>query len=99
MGDHNMVMLKIPIGVYHGYKTVGVEPSLLIDLHIVVDADAVVEHGHPGIAHKLAVGVVAWGAEEYVVALPGLRRAASVYHRRRHSVDGPGFVNARRLPV
>ena len=31
MGDHNMVMLKIPIGVYHGYKTVGVEPSLLIN--------------------------------------------------------------------
>jgi dTDP-4-dehydrorhamnose 3,5-epimerase len=26
-----MVMLKIPIGVYHGYKTVGVEPSLLIN--------------------------------------------------------------------
>jgi dTDP-4-dehydrorhamnose 3,5-epimerase len=31
MGVNNQVMLKIPIGVYHGYKTVGLEPSLLIN--------------------------------------------------------------------
>ncbi len=31
MGENNMVMLKIPIGVHHGYKTVGLEPSLLIN--------------------------------------------------------------------
>jgi len=31
MGVNNMVMLKIPIGVYHGYKTVGLDPSLLIN--------------------------------------------------------------------
>lgn len=31
MGDDSHILLKIPIGVYHGYKTVGVEPSLLIN--------------------------------------------------------------------
>ena len=31
LGDHNPVLLKIPIGVVHGYKTVGVEPSLLVN--------------------------------------------------------------------
>ncbi len=32
MGEQNMVLLKIPVGVMHGYKTVGVEPSLLVNL-------------------------------------------------------------------
>ena len=31
MGEDNSILLKIPVGVYHGYKTVGVEPSLLIN--------------------------------------------------------------------
>lgn len=31
MGDNNPLLLKIPPGVYHGYKTVGTEPSLLIN--------------------------------------------------------------------
>ncbi len=31
MGKNNNILLKIPIGVYHGYKTIGVEPSLLIN--------------------------------------------------------------------
>lgn len=31
LGEHNPMLLKIPVGVYHGYKTVGVEPSLLIN--------------------------------------------------------------------
>ena len=31
MGENNMVLIKIPIGIYHGYKTCGVEPSLLIN--------------------------------------------------------------------
>ncbi|MEN6520006.1 MAG: dTDP-4-dehydrorhamnose 3,5-epimerase family protein [Armatimonadota bacterium] len=31
MGDNNNILLKIPVGVYHGYKTIGVEPSLLIN--------------------------------------------------------------------
>ena len=31
MGDNNPVILKIPVGVYHGYKTVGVEPSYLVN--------------------------------------------------------------------
>jgi len=31
LGDNNSVMLKIPVGVVHGYKTVGTEPSLLIN--------------------------------------------------------------------
>lgn len=31
LGDNNNILLKIPIGVAHGYKTIGVEPSLLIN--------------------------------------------------------------------
>lgn len=31
MGDNNPILLKIPVGTMHGYKTVGVEPSLLIN--------------------------------------------------------------------
>ena len=31
MGDNNPVLLKIPVGTMHGYKTVGTEPSLLIN--------------------------------------------------------------------
>lgn len=31
LGDNNNIVLRIPIGVAHGYKTVGAEPSLLIN--------------------------------------------------------------------
>jgi dTDP-4-dehydrorhamnose 3,5-epimerase len=31
MGDNNPILLKIPVGTMHGYKTAGVEPSLLIN--------------------------------------------------------------------
>lgn len=31
MGEQNKILLKIPVGVYHGYKTIGTEPSLLIN--------------------------------------------------------------------
>ena len=31
LGDNNNIVLKIPVGVAHGYKTVGVEPSLLVN--------------------------------------------------------------------
>lgn len=31
MGDDNPIMVKIPPGVYHGYKTLGIEPSLLVN--------------------------------------------------------------------
>ena len=31
MGDDNPILLKIPVGVMHGYKTIGTEPSLLIN--------------------------------------------------------------------
>lgn len=31
LSEDNPVLLKIPIGVLHGYKTCGVEPSLLIN--------------------------------------------------------------------
>jgi dTDP-4-dehydrorhamnose 3,5-epimerase len=31
MGDNNPSLLVIPVGVYHGYKTVGVEPSYLVN--------------------------------------------------------------------
>ena len=31
IGEQNPVVLKVPIGVLHGYKTVGDEPSLLLN--------------------------------------------------------------------
>lgn len=31
LGEHNRILLMIPVGVAHGYKTVGTEPSLLIN--------------------------------------------------------------------
>ena len=31
LGDNNPMLLKIPPGVFHGYKTIGTEPSLLIN--------------------------------------------------------------------
>jgi len=31
LGDNNHILLKIPVGTMHGYKTIGVEPSLLIN--------------------------------------------------------------------
>jgi dTDP-4-dehydrorhamnose 3,5-epimerase len=31
LGEHNPILLRIPVGVAHGYKTVGTEPSLLIN--------------------------------------------------------------------
>ena len=32
LGEQNMVLLRIPRGVMHGYKTIGVEPSLLMNI-------------------------------------------------------------------
>jgi dTDP-4-dehydrorhamnose 3,5-epimerase len=32
LGEQNPVLLQIPVGVTHGYKTIGVEPSLLLNL-------------------------------------------------------------------
>lgn len=31
LGERNNVLLRIPAGVLHGYKTIGVEPSLLLN--------------------------------------------------------------------
>ena len=31
MGDHGNILLTIPPGVLHGYKTIGVEPSYLVN--------------------------------------------------------------------
>ena len=31
LGDNNPILLRIPVGTMHGYKTIGVEPSLLIN--------------------------------------------------------------------
>lgn len=31
LGENNNILLKIPVGVAHGYKTIGVEPSLLLN--------------------------------------------------------------------
>jgi dTDP-4-dehydrorhamnose 3,5-epimerase len=32
LGEQNPVLLQIPVGVIHGYKTIGVEPSLLLNI-------------------------------------------------------------------
>jgi dTDP-4-dehydrorhamnose 3,5-epimerase len=32
LGEQNMVLLKIPVGVIHGYKTISIEPSLLLNM-------------------------------------------------------------------
>ncbi len=32
LGEQNMALVRIPVGVYHGYKTIGVEPSILLNL-------------------------------------------------------------------
>lgn len=43
LGEQNMVLLKIPVGVIHGYKTIGDGPSLLMNLptrpYIAADPD------------------------------------------------------------
>ena len=31
LGEQNNILVKIPVGVLHGYKTIGVEPSLLLN--------------------------------------------------------------------
>jgi len=31
LGDDNPILLRIPVGTMHGYKTIGVEPSILIN--------------------------------------------------------------------
>ena len=31
LGDNNPIMLRIPVGTMHGYKTCGLEPSLLVN--------------------------------------------------------------------
>lgn len=31
IGDDNPMLIKIPPGVFHGYKTIGTEPSLLVN--------------------------------------------------------------------
>ena len=31
MGDNNPILLRIPVGTMHGYKTIGSEPSLLVN--------------------------------------------------------------------
>jgi len=32
LGEQNPILLRIPAGVIHGYKTIGVEPSLLLNV-------------------------------------------------------------------
>ncbi|MBP6965773.1 MAG: dTDP-4-dehydrorhamnose 3,5-epimerase family protein [Armatimonadetes bacterium] len=32
LGEQNMILLRIPVGVYHGYKTVGDETAILLNL-------------------------------------------------------------------
>ena len=31
IGEQNPILVKIPVGVLHGYKTIGVEPALIIN--------------------------------------------------------------------
>ena len=35
IGEHNPVVIRIPVGVMHGYKTIGVEPCLLLNFPTV----------------------------------------------------------------
>jgi len=32
LGEQNMILLRVPPGVVHGYKTIGAEPSLLLNI-------------------------------------------------------------------
>ena len=32
LGEQNMILLRIPVGVYHGYKTIGDEAAILLNL-------------------------------------------------------------------
>jgi dTDP-4-dehydrorhamnose 3,5-epimerase len=36
LGERRNILLRIPIGVMHGYKTIGVEPSLLLNFPTLV---------------------------------------------------------------
>ena len=48
LGDNNNIVLKIPVGVAHGYKTIGVEPSLLVNFPSeVYDREEPDEHRLP----------------------------------------------------
>ena len=48
LGENNNIVLRIPIGVAHGYKTVGTEPSLLINFPTVpYNPDSPDEHRLP----------------------------------------------------
>ena len=48
LGDNNNIVLRIPIGVAHGYKTVGTQPSLLINFPTeVYNAEEPDEHRLP----------------------------------------------------
>jgi len=48
LGDNNNIVLRIPIGVAHGYKTVGTQPSLLVNFPTeVYNADDPDEHRLP----------------------------------------------------
>ncbi len=48
LGDNNNIVLKIPVGVAHGYKTVGAEPSLLVNFPTeVYNRDEPDEHRLP----------------------------------------------------
>ena len=48
LGENNDIVLKIPAGVAHGYKTVGVEPSLLVNFPTeVYDREEPDEHRLP----------------------------------------------------
>jgi len=48
LGDNNNIVLKIPVGVAHGYKTIGGDPSLLVNFPSeVYDREEPDEHRLP----------------------------------------------------
>src|ERR1051326_3552273 len=63
-----------------------------VDLHFVVDKDAVVLHGDDGVPGILALGVEPGGGEVDVVGLPRERREAQVLGRLHLGIDAAALV-------
>ena len=68
-------------------------------LHVVVDDQAVVQHGEARAFDDPAGLVQARGAEHHVIALPLHGRLARVHKRRELVVDRPAVAQARHLPA
>ncbi len=61
LGEQNSIVLKIPVGVAHGYKTIGTEPSLLVNFPTeVYNRDEPDEHRLPWDTDEIPFD---WGIE------------------------------------